>query len=77
MSRLEKKLEELGYEYCAKEVIYYPKKVVVKTFSKEVFKDCFNYIKISNNKIIECLSNDKFIESKDLEILKGCEENVD
>lgn len=73
MTKLEQKLKELGYEYCAKEVIYYPKKLVVKTFSKEVFKDCFNYIKISNNKIIERLSNDKFIETKDLEILKECE----
>ena len=74
MTKLEQKLVELGYEYSAKEVIYYPKKLVVKTFSKEVFKDCFNYIKVSNNKIIECLSNDKFIETNDLEILKECEE---
>ena len=73
MTKLEKKLIELGYELSMTQTIYGAKDVVViKTYCKEVNND-FNFINICGNKIYKINASNENEMKKDLEVLKNVE----
>lgn len=76
MTKLEKKLIELGYELSMTQKIFTPEYKIIKTYVKEVDNDNFNFINICNNKILKINASNEDEMQKDLEILKGCEENA-
>ena len=70
MTKLEKKLIELGYELYLTEEILKPTYQIIKIYIKDLGFNNFVYIYISDNKIVQTINT----PIKDLEELKKYED---
>ena len=72
MERLEKKLQELGYEYSAS-VTFIASKITIKHYSKQVGENEFNKILITKEGIYQTIAVNEIEMQKDLEVLRNVE----
>ena len=73
MINLEKKLEELGFEYSMETYDYFTQQTI-KRYSKEYVKDTFGHIFVCEGKIVKIIGKHITEMEKDLKELKKYEE---
>lgn len=71
MSRVEQKLQELGYRVSMTQTI---DEIIIKTWLKEIDATNFHWVQTIDGKLMGVMSDKPKQMQKDLKILKECEE---